>query len=136
MKKVKDLHLLAFYVMKPRDPKQTHRAGYMSDPTNITYDERIEFTVGLSGKDQQYAGVILNLAKKSVVYNKFGDTKTFDELFKYFLDGYPQYVSKAMALLDEEYLAQFLPKDVKSEEPTAIVQAGGDFVAITEPAPE
>ena len=119
MKKVKDMHLLAYYLTRPRDPKQTHIPGYMKDPANIVYDERIEFTVGINGKDQRYAGVVLNLAKKSVVYNKFGDNKTFDELFKYFLDGYPQYVSKAMALLDEEYLAQFLPKETPKEEPVS-----------------
>ena len=86
----------------------------MKDPANIVYDERIEFTVGIDGKDQRYAGVVLNLAQKSVIYNKFGDNKTFDDLFKYFLEGYPDYVSKAMSRLDPEYLAQFLPKE-KSE---------------------
>jgi hypothetical protein len=119
MKKVKDMHLLAFYVTRPRDQRQTHKPGYMKDPANIAYDERIEFTVGLNDKDRVYAGVILNLAKKSVIYNKFGNGKTFDELFKYFLDGYPQYVSKAMALLDEEYLEQFLPKEQPKEETSA-----------------
>jgi hypothetical protein len=114
MKKIQDLHLLAFYVTRPRDPKRTHIAGYMKDPANIVYDERIEFTVGIDGKDQRYAGVVLNLAQKSVMYNKFGDNKTFDDLFKYFLEGYPDYVSKAMSRLDPEYLAQFLPKE-KSE---------------------
>jgi hypothetical protein len=116
MTKVKDVHLLAFYVMKPRDPKRTSQKGYMSDPANITYDERIEFTVGLSSKDQRYAGVILNLGKKQVVYNKFGNGKTFDDMFKYFLEGYPDYVSKAMALLDKKYLEQFLPKEQPKEE--------------------
>jgi hypothetical protein len=111
MKKIKDLHLLAFYVTKPRDPRQTHKPGYMKDPANISYDERIEFTVGISGKDQRYAGVVLNLAQKTVVYNKFGNGKTFDDLFKYFLEGYPDYVSKAMSRLDPDYLSQFLPKE-------------------------
>ena len=109
--KIKDLHLIAFYVMKPRAGVQTQKAGWTKDPSNFQYDERVEFTKGLSGKDRQYAGIILNLNEKKVVYNKFGDQKTFDDLFKYFLEAYPQYVINVMAQLDVEYLEQFIPKD-------------------------
>ena len=41
--KIHDLHLIAFYVTRPRDPKKTHIKGYMSDPANIQYDEKVEF---------------------------------------------------------------------------------------------
>lgn len=112
--KIRDIHLLAFYVTKPRNPKMTHIKGYMLDPANHQYDERIEFTRGLSSKDQVYAGVILNLNKKTVIQNRYDVTKQnsdFDKLFKYFLEGYPQYVAKVMTELDPEYLAQFLPKE-------------------------
>ena len=84
--KIKDIHLLAFYVQKPRAGVQTQIAGWNKNPDNFQYDERIEFTKGLSGKDRQYAGVILNLNEKKIVYNKFGTQKTFDEMFKYFLE--------------------------------------------------
>jgi hypothetical protein len=42
-------------------------------------------------------------------------------LFKYFLEGYPQYVAQAMAELDVEYLKQFIPEEEKKED--APVQA-------------
>ena len=90
----------------------------MSDPANHQYDERVEFTRGLSSKDQTYAAVILNLNKKTVVANRYDYSKQnsdFDALFQYFLEGYPQYVTKVMQELDPEYLAQFLPQ----EEPVA-----------------
>ena len=110
--KIKDLHLLAFYVIKPKNPKLTHLKGYMSDPNNHQYDERIEFTKGLKPNDQSYAGVVLNLSKKTIVKNRFnaydGD---FDKLFKYFLEAYPQYVINVMAQLDLPYLEQFIPKE-------------------------
>jgi hypothetical protein len=121
MTKIKDLHLLAFYLIKPRDPKRTKEKGYMQDPANHQYDERIEFTRGLSSKDQMYAGVILNLNKKTVISNRYDYSKQnseFDKLFKYFLEGYPQYIEKVMRELDPVYLEQFLPK---KEEPTAEV---------------
>jgi hypothetical protein len=117
--KIQDIHLIAFYVQKPKKGVQTQIAGWTKNPENIQYDERIEFTRGLSGKDRQYAGVILNLAKKTVVYNKFGDQKTFDDLFKYFLEGYPQYVIQTMAQLDMAYLEQFIPKEEPAEEAVA-----------------
>jgi hypothetical protein len=123
MTKIKDLHLLAFYLIKPRDPKRTKEKGYMQDPANHQYDERIEFTRGLSSKDQMYAGVILNLNKKTVISNRYDYSKQnseFDKLFKYFLEGYPQYIEKVMRELDPAYLEQFLPK---KEEPVAKVAA-------------
>jgi len=117
--KIKDLHLIAFYVQKPKPGVQTQIAGWTKDPNNYQYDERIEFTRGLSGKDRQYAGVVLNLNTKTVVYNKFGTQKTFDDMFKYFLEGYPQYVAQAMAELDLAYLKQFIPKEEEVEETKA-----------------
>lgn len=109
--KIKDIHLLAFYVMKPRHGVQTQKAGWNKNPDNYQFDERIEFTKGLSGKDRQYAGVILNLNTKTVVYNKFGTQKTFDDMFKYFLEAYPKYIINVMAQLDMPYLEQFIPKE-------------------------
>jgi hypothetical protein len=114
--KIKEIHLLAFYVARPRNPKMTHIKGYMKDPANIQYDERIEITRGLHGKDQQYAGIVLNLNQKKVVYNKFDtDQRDFDTLFKYFLEGYPQYVIQVMAQLDVQYLEQFIPREEQTE---------------------
>ena len=110
--KIKDLHLVAFYVAKPRQGVQTQVAGWNKNPDNIQYDERIEFTRGLSTKDQQYAGIVLNLNKKTVVQNRYNsEQRDFDALFKYFLEGYPQYVAQAMAELDVEYLKQFIPEE-------------------------
>jgi hypothetical protein len=110
--KIKELHLLAFYVQKPRKGVRTEIAGWNKNPNNIQYDERVEITRGLNGKDQQYAGVILNLNKKTVVQNRMNkELVDFDSLFKYFLEAYPQYVIQVMAQLDLPYLEQFIPKE-------------------------
>jgi len=115
--KVKDIHLIAFYVQKPRQGVQTQIKGWMNNPDNYQYDERVEFTKGLSSKDRQYAGIILNLQTKQVVYNKFDtDQRDFDALFKYFLEAYPKYVIQVMAQLDMAYLEQFIPKEEPAEE--------------------
>jgi len=110
--KIKDLHLIAFYVQKPRAGVQTQIAGWNKNPDNYQYDERIEFTKGLSTKDQQYAGIVLNLSKKTVITNRYNhEQKDFDSLFKYFLEAYPKYVINVMAQLDMAYLEQFIPKE-------------------------
>lgn len=127
--KIKEIHLLAFYVQKPKNPRMTHVKGYMTNPENIAYDERIEFTKGLGNKDRQYAGVILNLQAKKVVYNKFGNEKTFDDLFKYFLEAYPKYVINVMAQLDMAYLEQFIPKE---EEPAVTDVEAKEVTTVTE----
>ena len=115
--RTKDLHLIAFYVQKPRKGVQTQIAGWMKNPDNFQYDERVEFTKGLSGKDRQYAGIILNLQTKQVIYNKFDtDQRDFDALFKYFLESYPKYIIQVMAQLDVEYLKQFIPEEEPAEE--------------------
>lgn len=114
--KVKDLHLIAFYVQKPRAGVQTQIAGWMKNPDNYQYDERVEFTKGLTSKDAQYAGVILNLSKKTVVANRYNkEQRDFDALFKYFLEAYPKHVATVMAELDVEYLKQFIPEEPAEE---------------------
>ena len=123
--KIKDIHLLAFYTQRPRPGVKTHIKGWMENPDNYMYDERIEFTKGLDSKDHQYAGIILNLNQKKVVRNRFdNDQRDFDALFKYFLEAYPQYVIQVMAQLDMPYLEQFVPKD----EPTANVEVASETV--------
>jgi hypothetical protein len=34
------IYLIAKYTGQPKDPKQTHKAGYMKDPANIEYEEQ------------------------------------------------------------------------------------------------
>jgi hypothetical protein len=115
--KIKDIHLVAFYVQKPRPGVQTQIAGWNKNPDNFQYDERIEFTKGISNKDQQYAGIVLNLSNKTVVQNRDNaEHREFDALFKYFLEAYPQYVIQTMAQLDMPYLEQFIPKEQKADE--------------------
>ena len=122
--KIKDIHLIAFYVQKPRAGVQTQIAGWNKNPANYQYDERVEFTKGLSNKDAQYAGVILNLSTKKVVANRYNtEQRDFDGLFKYFLEAYPEYVIQTMAQLDMAYLEQFIPKEEPAEVKDATPQA-------------
>lgn len=110
--KIKDIHLVAFYSQKPRPGIRTQLKGWMENANNYQYDERVEFTTGLKNNDQQLAGIILNLNKKTVLRNRYNnEQKDFDSLFKYFLNAYPKYVIQVMSKLDMPYLEQFIPKE-------------------------
>ena len=103
----KNIYLVAFYGMKPRPGVKTNVKGWMADPANITYDERIEISRGLK-KNASTAKVVLNLSNKSVDRNTWGTDRSFDEYFKYFFKGYHQYLTTVMTQLDAEYFNKML----------------------------
>ena len=96
-----DLYLIAHYTAKPRDPKMTRVAGYMKDPANIIYDERVEFAVGLKSRDQTASSVIVNLTKRQIVKNRFNPGAGFEDVIKYYCEAYPEYMEKAGFTLEE-----------------------------------
>ena len=103
----KGIYLAAFYSMKPKRHVRTEVAGWMKDPNNISWDERIEITRGTK-KNSVNAKVLLNLSTKTVEKNGWSDQKSFDEYFKYFFKGYHQYVTQVMTQLDAEYFSRML----------------------------
>jgi hypothetical protein len=89
-----NVYLLAHYTARPKDPSRTKESGYMSNPENVAYDERVEFTVGLKPKHRQGAGVIINLSTQEVVFNRFNAEAEFDDVVKYYIEAYPEYMEK------------------------------------------
>ena len=107
--KHKDIFLVAYYHMKPKDPKRTKEPGYMTNLDNVDYTESINITRGLKSRDQQTANVILNMSKQTVVANRFNDNKDFPSLLAHYQESYPQYINPLLAMI--------YPEDVKVEEP-------------------
>jgi hypothetical protein len=104
----KDIYLVAYYTKKARPGVNTSVKGWMDNPDNLQFDERVEITRG-EKKSAIHAGVVLNLSKKSVDRNRYGAlTGNFDEFFKYFFKGYHQYVTQVMTQLDAEYFNKML----------------------------
>jgi fructose-specific phosphotransferase system component IIB len=106
--KKQNIYLVANYLAKPKDPRQTHVPGYMKDSANIRYDEQVQVSTRLRRQDLMTAKVIMNLSDKTVEQNSFNGNKNFDELFKYFFKGYHKYITEVMAKLDPEYFNQML----------------------------
>ena len=103
----KDIYLVAFYGMKPKDHVNTSKAGWMNDPANIRYDERIEITRGIK-KNANTAKIIMNLNTKTIERNTWNNNAEFDLLFKYFFAGYHKYIIQVMTQLDPVYLEQMV----------------------------
>jgi hypothetical protein len=93
--------------MHPKRHINTSVAGWMKDPNNIRYDERIELTRGLK-KNSVDAKILLNLSQKKIEKNGWADDKTFNDLFKYFFKGYHKYVTEVMTQIDAEYFNEML----------------------------
>lgn len=106
--KKQNIYLVAHYTTKPRDPRRTHIPGYMKDPANHQYDERVQISTRLRTQDTLTAKVIMNLSDRKIEKNSFNGNKDFDELFKYFFKGYHKYITEVMAKLDPEYFNKML----------------------------
>ena len=105
--KEKNVFLVAYYYMKPQARVKTQIKGWKENQNNIRYDEQVTITRSLKNRDVETSKIILDLKNKKIVKNGWGNSKTFDELFGYYLNGYPQYAATIMSELDPEYLASF-----------------------------
>lgn len=112
--------------MKPRHGVNTSVKGWMDNPNNISWDERVEVTRGLK-KDSIQSKVIMDLSNKTVTKNAWSDNKDFNELFKHFFKGYHQYITAVMTKLDPEYFNTMLDEmqsEIDAEkEPEASAEA-------------
>jgi hypothetical protein len=93
--------------MKPKRHVRTEVAGWMKDPNNIRWDESVEITRGLK-KNSVNGKILLNLSQKKIEKNGWSDGKEFNDLFKYFFEGYHSYITEVMTQIDAEYFSQML----------------------------
>lgn len=99
----KDIYIVAYYALTPKNPKHTGRKGYMNNVDNLEYTESINITRGLKPRDIT-AGVILNLNKKTVVRNTFNDNRDFPSLLAHYQESYPQYINPVISMLYKDEL--------------------------------
>jgi hypothetical protein len=97
----KNIYLTAKYTAKPKNKQQTSQKGYMSNPDNVQYNEQVTIVRGLKSRDYQYQQVILNLTEEKIVKNTYNTGITFEESFKYFYDGYSEYIDTSVNTLND-----------------------------------
>lgn len=127
----KNIYLVAQYFMKPKVHVRTHVKGWMDNPENIRYDEKVEISRGLRSKDVN-AKIILDLTNKQVHRNGFATDRPFDEIFKYFFANYNEYIIKVMGQLDPVYLDQIVTELEKEIAATEQAEQAALEASITE----
>ncbi len=90
-----NIYLLATYIARPRNPRQTSRAGYITNPDNIQYDENLEIVRGWRDRYLKYS-VVLDLTNERVIKNSFHNSKTFEELFAHYHEGFSEYIEQTV----------------------------------------
>jgi hypothetical protein len=90
-----NIYLLATYVARPKNPRQTSRAGYITDPGNIQYDENLAIVRGWRDRYMKNS-VILDLTNEKVIKNSFQTGKTFEELFAHYHEGFSEYIEQTV----------------------------------------
>lgn len=112
------IYLIAYYYLRPARRANTQSKGWMKDNGNLVYDEKVAVSKKLNKNDHAMAKIIIDLANKQVVRNGWGNDLSFDQIFEYFHEGYPQYTTQIMQDLDPGYLEQFKkPENESTVEP-------------------
>jgi len=96
------IYLVAKYTGRPKDPGQTHKAGYSTNPDNIEYEEQVYVTRGLRDKDTQNQ-VVLNLTEEKIVKNNFNSGASFEDILEHFVNSYGDYINDSINQLNEAF---------------------------------
>lgn len=99
----KNIHLVAFYSIKPRPGVKTNVKGWMANSANVQYDEKVEITRGIKSNAAS-AKIILDFSTKTVVRNNFNGDMDFKKLFKYYFGSYSKYMATVMVQLDPTWM--------------------------------
>ena len=92
---------MANYVARPKNPRLTAQAGYMSNPDNIQWDEQIFIARGYKDRYMQNS-VVLDLTEERILKNSFRSEKTFEDIFKHYHEGFSEYIEQSVNQLNEE----------------------------------
>ena len=109
MSKNKQRHILINYIQTAKYPKRTHEKGYWSNPENLQWDERVEFSLGLKKRDVHTYSIIMNIDEGVVVKNSMSDEKEFLVLYKYYRDHYAQQIDNYLKQTENVFLSQSAP---------------------------
>ena len=90
-----NIYLIANYVARPKNPRQTSQPGYMKDPNNIQYDEQVFIARGFRDRYLQNS-IVLDLSEERVIKNSFTPGKSFNELFSHFHEGFGEYIEQTV----------------------------------------
>ena len=88
------MFIVARYPQTLKNPNMSHRSGVGSNPAAWQHNEEVICRKSLRPKDQTEASVILDVANQKVIKNRFNENNDFEELYKYYLTHYADYINK------------------------------------------
>jgi hypothetical protein len=83
--------MVATHTQTIRDKRMSSKPGIGKDVNAWQQNEAFRCAKNLKSRDYTEAGIILDVAQKKVVKNRYGN-QNFDELYAYFLDNYTDYI--------------------------------------------
>ena len=88
------MFIVARYVQTPRNPKQSHLADFGKNAAAWQNNEEVRCVKNVSSRVLTEASVVLDVAKEKVIKNRFGSDASFQDLYKYYLEHYADYIDK------------------------------------------
>ena len=85
--------IVATYTRTLRDPRQSHVKGIGNNLGAWADNEMIRCTKRLSKKDQTESSIILDVANKKIIKDRFESGKSFDEMYAYYLTNFADYIN-------------------------------------------
>lgn len=87
-------YIVATYIKSIRDPKFSSTPGIFDNNKAWRDNEQIRCTKNLKTKDLTESSIILDVASQTVFKNRFDQTKTFEELYAYYLEHFGDYINE------------------------------------------
>jgi hypothetical protein len=88
------MFIIARYPQTLRDPRMSHKTNIGQNHAAWQNNEEVICRKSLRPKDQVEASVILDVAGRKVVKNRFNENTDFDALYQYFMEHYADYINR------------------------------------------
>jgi len=87
------MFIVAKYPQTLRNPKDSSKTAIGKNHSAWQNNEEVKCVKNLKTKDQTEASVILDVANERVLKNRFNENMDFEELYKYYLEHYSDYIN-------------------------------------------
>lgn len=87
-------YLIAYHYTAPNTKMRvkTQKEGWSKRPNATITNEQVAMAKSLKNRDYTMASIILDLRNRRVFKDGLKSGRSFDELFAYFAEAYPQYL--------------------------------------------
>lgn len=87
-------YLIAYHFTAPNTKMRvkTQREGWAKAPNSTITNEQVALAKSLKNRDYTMASIILDLRNRKVFKDSLKSEKSFDELFAYFVNAYPDHL--------------------------------------------